>query len=174
MQRLVLEERRIIITGYGDGRWMLGADERWSFRLQGAAGGELYALLRTKMDTRFAPRFAEALATPEWKVPAKMHTGAWPNGNWGDEGTLEAGADRIVFRTAKPGGSRTWLDAEIDNVSSEPPFVLTLAVREGGVAVTRTFQLKQELNAAQFDALWRRLNRPRGLKLLTDLEEQSK
>jgi len=174
MQRLVMEQRRIAITGYADRRWRLGADERWTFRLMSAAGPELYALLRAKMDGRFAPRYAEAMASPEWSLPAKMLSGAFPSGNWGGEGTLEVGADRVVFRSAKRGYARTWLDAQIDNVSAEPPFGLTLEVREGGAAVMRTFQLKQELNAERFDALWRRLNRPRGLKLLTDLEEKNK
>ena len=171
MQRLEMEDRRIVITGYTDRRWRLGADAHWNFRLAAPAGDALYAFLRTKMDSRFAPRYAEKLASLEWSVAAKMFSGSFPSGNWGGEGTLEIGPDRIVFRSTKPGYSRTWLDSEIDNVAVDPPFLLTLAVREGGRSVLRTFQLKRELDNEKFDTLWRRLNRPRGLQLLTDLEE---
>jgi hypothetical protein len=139
-----------------------------------AAGAPLYALLRTKLDSRFAPRWADPGLKPEWSLPAKMLSGRFPAGNWGGEGRLIVADGAVSFSSAKTGYSRTWLDKEIENVASEPPFQLTLAVREGGVAKTVEFQLKQELDAAQFDALWRRLNRPRGLKLLNDIEEQAR
>jgi len=173
MQKLAMEERRIEVTGYEDRKRRLGADERYTFRLTGEpAGAPLYALLRTKMDSRFAPRWADPALKPEWSVPAKMLSGRFPAGNWGSEGKLSVADGGLTFSSAKTGYSRTWLDKEIENVAAEPPFRLTLAVREGGVAKTVEFQLKQELDAARFDALWRRLNRPRGLKLLNDIEEQ--
>ena len=174
MQRLEMEEKRITITGYADRRWYIGEDARWRFHLASPAGPALYALLRTKMDTRFAPHYAEPLTSPLWGVPAKMLSKTFPSGNWGGEGILEIGADRVVFRSVKPGYARTWLDSEIENVAAERPYLFTMAVREGGVSVLRTFQLKRELEADKFDALWLRLNRPRGLQLLTNLEEPSK
>lgn len=174
MQRLEMEDRRITITGYADRHWLFGADARWSFKLTTPAGDGLYAFLRTKMDLRFAPRYAEKMASPQWSTPAKMLSGSFPSGNWGGEGILEIETDRVLFRSAKKGYARTWLDSEIDNIAADPPFLLTLSVREGGSSVLRTFQLKRELDNDKFDALWRRLNRPRGLQLLTDLEEHHK
>lgn len=175
MQKLEMEERRIEVTGYRDRKKRLGADERYTFRLTGEpAGAPLYALLRTKMDSRFAPRWADPSLKSEWSVPAKLLSGRFPVGNWGGEGQLSVAAGGITFSSAKSGCSRTWLDKEIENVAAEPPFRLTLAVHEGGVAKTLEFQLKQELDAARFDALWLRLNRPRGLKLLNEIEEKSR
>jgi len=175
LQKFAMEERRIEVTGYADRKRRLGLDERYTFRLSGdPAGAPLYALLRTKMDSRFEPRWADPALKVEWVVPAKMLSTRFPTGNWGGEGKLTVAADGVTFSSARAGYSRTWLDKEIENVSSEPPFRLTLAVREGGVAKMVEFQLKQELDTAQFDALWRRLNRPRGLKLLNDIEEQAR
>ena len=175
IQKLEVQDRRIEVTGYGDRKLQLGEDQRYTFRLTGEpAAAPLYALLRTKMDSRFAPRWADPALKTEWSVPAKMLSGRFPAGNWGGEGRLSVAAGGVTFSSTKTGYSRTWLDKEIENVASEPPFQLTLAVREGGVAKTVEFQIEQELDAAQFDALWRRLNRPRGLKLLNDIEEQSR
>ncbi len=175
IQKLEMEERRIEVTGYSDRKRRLGEDQRYTFRLTGdAAGAPLYAFLRSKMDSRFAPRWADPSLKAEWSLPAKLLSGRFPTGNWGGEGTLSVAAGGVTFNSEKTGYSRTWLDKEIENISSEPPFRLTLAVREGGVARLVEFQLKQELDAAQFDALWRRLNRPRGLKLLNDIEAQAR
>jgi hypothetical protein len=166
LQRFIMEPRAIEISGYADRTWRLGADTHWRFRLERDADAELYAFLRAKLDSRFAPRWAEPLQQPLWSVPAKLSGARFPAGNWGGEGVLEVGADRIVFRSGRAGYARTWLDREIDNVSFEPPFRLTLAVREGGVSVESELQLKRELDPALYDALWYRLNRPRGLALL--------
>jgi hypothetical protein len=175
MRKLEMRERRIDITGYLDHKWKLGEDERWRFTLTGEPAGEgLYRLLRAHMDSRFAPLWAEPGAKPEWSVPAKLLSTGFAAGNWGGEGVLDVGKDRVTFRSAKPGYSHTWLDKEIENAAAEPPFLLTLSVREGGEAKTREFRLKQELDAARFDALWQRLNRPRGLRLLDENEEKSR
>jgi len=175
MRKLEMRERRIEISGYRDSRWKLGADEHWRFALTGEpAGAKLYGLLRAHMDSRFAPEWAAPAAKPEWSVPAKLLSTGFAAGNWGGEGVLDVGADRVTFRSAKAGYAHTWLDKEIDNVSAEPPFLLTLAVREGGAAKLREFQLKTELDAARLDALWQRLNRPRGLKLLDEIEEKAR
>jgi hypothetical protein len=175
MRKLEMRERRIDLAGYQDHRWKLGEDERWRFTLTGdPAGEELYRLLRAHMDSRFAPLWAEPDAKPEWSVGAKLLSSGFASGNWGSEGVLDVGVDRVTFRSAKAGYSHTWLDKEIENASAEPPFLLTLSVREGGEAKTREFQLKQELDAARFDALWQRLNRPRGLRLLDEIEEKPK
>jgi len=175
MRKLEMRKRRIEITGYQDHRWKLGEDERWRFTLTGDPAGEgLYRLLRAHMDSRFAPQWAEPGGKPEWSVPAKLLSNGFAAGNWGGEGVLEVTADRVAFRSVKAGYSHTWLDKEIENAAAEPPFLLTLSVREGGEAKIREFQLKRELDAARFDALWLRLNRPRGLRLLDEIEEKSR
>jgi hypothetical protein len=171
LQRLVMEPRAIEITGYADRAWRLGADAHWRFRLNQDAGAELYALLRAKLDSRFAPRWAEPPGAVLWSVPAKLASGRFPAGNWGAEGVLEVGSGRIVFRSDRAGMARTWLDREIDNVRFEAPFRLVLEVREGGVSVERELTLKRELDPRLYDALWRRLNRPRGLELLNGSEK---
>lgn len=175
MRKLEMRERQIDITDYRDRKWKLGEDEHARFTLTGEPSGEgLYRLLRARMDSRFVPVWAEAAANPEWSLPAKLLSTGFGVGNWGGEGVLEVSADRVTFRSAKPGYSHTWLDKEIENAASEPPFLLTLVVREAGEAKTREFQLKKELNAEQFDAFWHRLNRPRGLRLLDDIEEKAR
>ena len=82
-----------------------------------------------------------------------------------------AGADRVVFRTAAPGRSRTWRLRDIDTVSSSGPFDLTLTTfeRAGANYAARKdfhFQLKRPLAETEYNGLWRKVNQAQGLQIL--------
>lgn len=96
----------------------------------------------------------------------------------GSEGVLQVGEERIVYKTDKKGGSRTWRLEDIENVSTSGPFQLTLITHERaktqyGSMKGFNFQLKQKLDQQRFDLLWRRLNRDKGLQFLTSIEERN-
>lgn len=89
----------------------------------------------------------------------------------GSEGALLVGADRIVYRTSRQGDSRTWRYSDIENISTSGPFQLTITTFERdkfhyGNYKGFNFQLKEALDEARYDELWRRLNQSKGLKLI--------
>jgi hypothetical protein len=93
----------------------------------------------------------------------------------GSEGVLRVASDRIVYSTDQEGQSRTWRYQDIDNISTSGPFELTVTTfersqRHYGSRKAFNFQLKQPLEEAKFDHLWRRLNRSKGLDFLTSME----
>jgi hypothetical protein len=109
-------------------------------------------------------RLADTAGTAEWRVPAKKL-----NAVKGSEGALLVYADRLVYESATPGASRTWRDADIRSVSTAGPFEFTLeSFEQDGVF---HFQLKEPLDAARYQALWLRLNRPKGLSLIPTTKE---
>lgn len=59
--------------------------------------------------------------------------------------------------------SRTWRIQDLENVSSSDPFDLTVTTHEREFR----FQLKQALNEARYQELWLRVNRVRGLQILS-------
>jgi hypothetical protein len=80
-----------------------------------------------------------------------------------------------VYQTDRKGHSRTWRLEDIDNVSSSDPFQLTLVTYERAKAQYGSrknfqFQLKQRLDEKQLEALWKRLNRDKGLEFLKAIE----
>ncbi len=151
VQRFELSPLRLRVVTYQDNRWELGRDREYRFDLlPGQAVDAAYAFLRDRLDQRFVARFADPSVQPLWEAPAKRLARIR-----GSEGTLLAGEDRIVYRTTAPEQSMTWRYADIDNLSSSGPFALTLTTLEDEY----NFQLKQPLDEALFDSLWRRLNR---------------
>lgn len=157
VQRFELSPARLLVVTYMDNRWELGRDREYRFDLSpGQAVGAVYAFLRGRLDQRFVPRFADPDVQPLWEIPAKRLARIR-----GSEGTLLAGEDRIVYRSAAPEQSMTWRYADIVSISSSGPFALTLTTLEAEY----NFQLKQPLDEARFDALWRRINRTGGPQL---------
>jgi len=156
------DDGRVRVLSYHDRVSRLGADQAYEFVLDGRPALEpLERALRARLDERFVARLAETRTeTPLYEIPVKR-LGAVR----GSEGRLAVYADRVVYRTAAPGASRTWRDADLKEVSSADPHALTVETFERGGRFD--FQLKQRLDRAAFDALWMRLNRPCGLDLIS-------
>jgi hypothetical protein len=163
IQRLELLRDRVIVTGYRDEGWMrFYADEREEFRFTGTPDVEqLYAFTARRMDQRLLARVALPPRDAVWRIPAKrVRKGR------GAHGELIIEPARVLFVAQGRGESRVWRDSEIDLISSSGPHQFTLTARapDGDYE----FQLKQALDPERYEALWRRLNRPRGLELLAN------
>ncbi len=167
IQRLDLAGTFIAIRGYKDRPMLAGKDEETRFSL---AGGPhlrpLYEHLRRKMDQRLVVRWSDDAIEPLWSVRVKRLGKVR-----GTQGTLSVGAGAVVYRASEPGAARTWRDADIENISSAGPFHFSLTAREGGSLRTYEFLLKEALPAGRYQDLWTRLNRPRGMQLLTERKE---
>ena len=168
IQQLELVRDRIILTGYRDrGLVRLYSDERFEFRFTGTPDVErLYAFLAARMDQRLVARVALPPREPLWRVGVKrVRKGR------GAQGELIVEPARVLFVAQGRGESRVWRDQEIELISSSGPHQLTLTAREPDE--NYEFQLKQALDRDQYDALWRRLNRPRGLELLANQPKEN-
>jgi hypothetical protein len=96
----------------------------------------------------------------------------------GDEGVILVGPDEIVYKSAKPGESRTWRYQDIENISSSGPFQLTITTFERakthyGNLKGFNFDLKRQLEEARYNELWLRLNQSKGLRILNSYRDGS-
>jgi hypothetical protein len=150
IQQLSLAPKRARILTY--------TGRNFEFRLASGPGFEdAYRLLRSRLDQRFVAMLADQNVAPRWEIPAKLLSR-----RQGSEGLLVVGEDRIVYKTEAPDASRTWRFEDIDNLSSSGPFQLTLTTFERvrshyGDRKGFNFQLKQVLNEARYNQLWRAL-----------------
>jgi len=145
VQRLeVGDDGRVQLVTYRDRALLAGRDQRYEFEVKGEL--DLKAL-RQALGARLEEHVADAQGAPLWALPAKR-LGAVR----GSQGELRVYADRVVYYSAAPGESRTWRDREIEFVTSDGPYSLSLTAGK-----THTFQLKQPLSEADYLALWRRL-----------------
>jgi hypothetical protein len=109
---------------------------------------------------------ADSPTSKLWEIPVKhLHRFG------GDEGVLLVGTDEIVYKSAKAEDSRSWRYQDIDNISTSGPFQLTITSFERarmhyGSRKGFEFQLKHRLEEAQYDDLWLRLNKSKGLQVL--------
>lgn len=158
IQELTLAAETLRIVSYENPRWGVGRDRVWAFdRLPAAVAKDWYPVFSRKLDQRFVAALADETVKAEWQVPVKL-----VRGRGGSQGVLTVGADRVVYKTARPGESRTWHTAYLENVASSDPFDLTITTRERDFR----FQLKQALPGARFDELWRRVNQANELQIL--------
>lgn len=167
IQQLEVSDKGVIrVLSYHDRVSHAGQDQAYEFVLDGHPDMvPLARELRAKLDERFVSRLAETPATPLWTIAVKR-LGAVR----GTEGTLEVYADQVVYRSARVGASRTWRDSDLREVSSAGPYELTVETFEKKGRFE--FQLKQRLDVARFEALWKRLNRPRGLELISTTDKE--
>ena len=166
VQQLEIGDGRMVrVLRYKDRAWLAGKDRPFDFYLDGRPDlTPAYELLRGILDQRFVVRLADMSGKPLWQLPVKR-LGAIR----GTEGTLAVFADRVVYSSATPWASRTWRDADITSLSSAHPLQLTITTLEqGGIF---EFQLRQSLPADHYQALWLRLNRPKGLAIISDNKE---
>ncbi len=162
IQQLLVEPHRLSVLTYEDVAWKLGADRQQIFQLVGDASfSGAYAMLKDRLDQRFVSAIADESIQPLWQIDVKHELGLK-----GSEGVLTVGADRIVYKSGKPKDSRTWRYADIEAISMEGPFQLTLTTFERarthyGNRKNFQFQLKEILPEARYNELWRRLEQGR-------------
>lgn len=162
IQQVLMEPHRVSVLTYEDVRWKLGADRQQTFELLGDESfSNAYALLKDHLDQRFVAAIPDDGIKPLWRIAVKHELGMKAS-----QGVLAIGADRIVYRTESEVDSRTWRYADIENISMEGPFQLTLTTFEHarthyGNRKSFNFQLKEVLPEARFNELWRRLEEGR-------------
>ena len=172
IQELRLAPDKLVLVTYQDRKWLLGIDKEFEFFLpKGKSFEAAYTMLKDKLDRRFVAEIADSQPYALWELPVKL-LGTIK----GSEGTLQVGPDRIVFRTDRPRQSRTWRYQDIENISTNDRYQLTLTTYERakthyGSRKGFNFQLKQPLDEKRFEMLWRRLNQDKGLQFLTSLED---
>ena len=168
IQQLTLTERDLRVLSYADSRWRAGRDREFLFeRIPKGTSEKLYPFLAARLDQRLIAALAVPANDPLWELPTKHRSGLG-----GSEGTLIVGADLIVYRSSERNQSRTWrIQKDIENVSSGGAFDLIIATYErrgllhGGPSEFR-FQLKQPLAPERYEALWRRIQKSKGLEIL--------
>jgi hypothetical protein len=167
IQQLTVGASEIRVLTYEDSKWQLGRDREYLFdRIPSSLAVEVYPLLTRTLDQRFIAAIADRQPAAEWKIGAKL------TGNTkGTMGTLAVSSDLIVFDTKQPNEARSWRISDIQNVSSSGPFDLTITTGEktgvfrGGDRQFH-FQLQQAISDDRYSALWRKINRSKGLTFL--------
>jgi hypothetical protein len=167
IQRLELTaEGEVFLTLYRDVWWQAERDQRLHFvsaELQ--RNTALAAALKAQLGDRFIPRLALAQGPELWRAPAKLLHG------WGGpEGELVLNAEGWQFLSPESGHSFAIEDRLTANISTSEPLRLSISARGGKDQYE--FQLKAPLPPGVYDAWWRRLNRPRGLDLISVSKEQ--
>lgn len=168
IQQLEIGDARMVrLTSYRDRPLLAGKDQPFDFYLDGRPDlAPIYRLLRGHLDQRFVVRLADMDGQPLWQLPVKRLAALR-----GTEGTLAVFPDRIVYHSPTPWASRTWRDADIEAISTSGPFQLTITTLEHGG--TFHFQLRHSLPPERYQALWLRLNRPKGLAILNNSKESN-
>jgi len=158
-QQATLSAKELTVVTYED-RWTkLGADREMTFRLAAdQALGAASASLRAGLERKYVAAIAPVGTPPQWSLAAKHLKGFK-----GETGTIEMREEGLSFRSAEM--ARTWLWADIENVSSAGPYELTLTTYERsrahyGGRRDFTFQLREPVTPERVDQLWRRATRP--------------
>jgi hypothetical protein len=162
IQELRLGGDSLRIVTYEDQRWELGRDRVYVFeKLPAKFAAEWYPVFRARLDARFVAALADEALKPDWQLPVKL-----AHGRSGSQGILLVGEEGVVYRSVEAGESRTWRMRDLDNVSSSGAFDLTISTHEREFR----FQLKHAIDDAQYQKLWLRVNRERGLRILSKAE----
>ncbi|MFY9725022.1 MAG: hypothetical protein WB579_15290 [Bryobacteraceae bacterium] len=151
IRQLELAPDRVVVVSYQNGR-LPWTERRYEFG-GSVPVGELYALLKNRMDQRLVAELAQPPGGETWSLPAK-HVG-----RAGSLGTLELTAEAIAYRTRAKDESRTWRYTDIAGISSSGPFQLTittfeLAPAQYGGRKDFNFELRQPITEARYNKLW--------------------
>ena len=172
IQQLTVFPKQLKVLTYNDNKWKAGVDRGYEFDLTSDGSFDsAYAFLKDRLDQRLVAGVDATPATVLWEIPAKHLTRFG-----GDQGTLQIGEKEIVYKSAAKEDSRVWRYEDVENVSSSGPFQLSITTFERarmqyGSAKGFNFQLKQKLSGARFNELWLRLNRAKGLDVLTSYRQ---
>jgi len=173
IQQLTVGGSEVRVLTYEDSKWKLGRDREYVFdQLPRDLAIEVFPALTRILDQRFVAALPDKRA-PEWKLGAKLDRGLS-----GAVGSLVLTDEELIFETKKPDESRSWRLKDIDNVSTTGPLDLTVSTSEksglfrGGMRQFH-FQLQQALPDDQYNELWRRLNRTKGLTFLEPYAQPS-
>jgi hypothetical protein len=167
IQQLTLSPAVLRILTYEDSQLKFGHDREFVFdSLPEDLAAKLYPVFSGRLDQRFVAAVADNQVKALWEVPVKLVR--WTGGS---QGSIVVGADHVVFQTESPEQSRTWRTKDIDMVSSSGPFDLTITTFElagSNYAGHKDFHfaLKRPLAEAEYDGLWRRVNKAKGLQIL--------
>jgi hypothetical protein len=166
IEQLTLSPDVLRILTYENSRWKFGGDREFVFdSLPEDFATKLYPIFSRRLDQRFVAALADDINVL-WQVPVKLLRLVG-----GSQGALLVGTDHLVYRTPTREGSRTWRIGDIDMISSSGLFDLTIVTferSEGSYTDHKDFhfQLKRPLTEAQYEALWRKVNQTKGLKIL--------
>jgi len=167
IQQLTISPSELRIVTHQDSKWKLGRDREYVLdRLPKNLAVDTYPLWTSKLDQRFIAVVPAPEPAPEWKAGAKLDHRLSAT-----LGILMIGREQIVFDAGERGSSRSWRLIDIENVSSSGPLDLTATTTEkSGLfrAGSRQFhfELQQPLKESQYNALWRIVNRSKGLTFL--------
>jgi hypothetical protein len=163
LERVELSPDRIRLATYQDVRWQVTRDRDYVFdRLPQDMAAQLYAYLSGRLDQRFVARLADTSVAPLWATDVKV-----VRGRNGATGKLKIGADRVVFESPMSGDSRTWRYLDIQLVSREDAFHLSITSIDGQVR----FQLKEAFPEERYNWLWRRVAQFSGARPVHSLVE---
>ncbi|MBK5291382.1 MAG: hypothetical protein JJE04_06890 [Acidobacteriia bacterium] len=170
IQQLEVSAARLRVLTYKDSSLMkLGTDIGFQLDLTEGDFSPAYAMWKNRLDERLVSVLADTDVRADWEIPVKL-LGLIQ----GSHGVLKVAPDRIVYETSKKGASRTWRYTDIENVSTNSPFQLTLTTYERarghyGSLKGFNFQLKERLTEARYTDLWRRCSQKQGLPVLSSL-----
>ncbi|MDQ2675747.1 MAG: hypothetical protein M3Y34_02975 [Actinomycetota bacterium] len=157
----VLSKTRVRITTYEDTK-LLGRDRSITLDLTGdELAAEVSDFLRARLPRPFVTWFTDR------ERPALAELAVKHNHRFGGcQGTLAIYDDRLVFASDDGHGSRTWVWTDLRGVSRPGPYRLELSTyeRELGSSRAFTFELKEGLADAVYDAIWQRVYRPAPLR----------
>jgi hypothetical protein len=167
IQQLEISSRTLRVLTYKDDKWKLGADREYRFDLTGGETfTDAYAFLKDRVDQRFVAVLPDKAVKAAWEIPVKhlLRFG-------GSQGVLSFGEDRVVYTADKKDDSRTWRYPDIENVSNNGPYQLTITTYERarshyGNLKGFNFQLKEKLDDNRYNELWMKVNQAQGLKIL--------
>jgi len=148
----------IVLATYEDrGRLALGADRTHEFELtEGAVGADLVEFLLARIDRPVVTAVLPHLpAEPRFRLPVK-----YERFGRGSDGALLLYDQGLAYVTEREREARYWRFRDLYSVLPLDRYRLEIRAYEGDGGETRpfTFQLKTELPAAMYDALWRAVN----------------
>jgi hypothetical protein len=156
----VVSPTDIELATYADqGRLKLGADRTYHFDVtQAAIGSDLVEFLLARVDRPLVTAVLPALPLqPRFRVPVK-----YQRFGKGSEGALLLYDQGLAYVTERERDARYWRFRDLFSILSLDRYRLELRAYEGDGGETRpfTFQLKTELPADMYEALWRATNLP--------------
>lgn len=150
---------QITLDTYEDqGRLRLGADRAYAFDVIGTIPEDLIAFLLARVDRPVVAALMPPLpAAALFRVPVK-HTRM----GRGSEGALVLYDTGLAYLTDREGQARFWRLRDVYGILALDRYRLQILAYEGGSGETRpfTFELKNDLPAGMYDALWQRVNPP--------------